>query len=137
MAGVAALLLAGCAAYQTGQEPMTKAQVDSIQKDATTRAQVDAMLGPPVSVEIVDNGDRLASYRTHQTITPPVDGVSFVPLVGPFIAASRDDGPTKRRQTLQVRYSAAGVVRDCEFLDTTTVYKADGTVLRSNTVPVQ
>ncbi len=133
IAGVAAVLLAGCTAYQSGEEPMTTAQVDSIQKGATTRAQVDAMLGPPISVLIVDNGDRLASYRARQTTSPPVNGVSFVPLVGPFIAASQDKGTSVRRQTLQVRYSASGVVLDYEFLDTTTLYKSDGTIQRSNT----
>jgi hypothetical protein len=135
IAGVAAVLLAGCAASQTGQEPMTRAQVDSIQKGATTRAQIDAMLGPPISVAIVDNGDRLASYRARQTTTPPVNGAAFIPLVGPFIAASQDEGTSVRRQTLQVRYSASGVVLDYEFLDTTTVYNSNGTVLRSNTDP--
>jgi hypothetical protein len=135
IAGVAALLLAGCAASQTGQEPMTRAQVDSIQKGVTTRVQVDAMLGPPISIAIVERGDRLAAYRAHQTTTPPVDGASFIPLVGPFIAASRDSGTSVRRQTLQVRYSASGVVLDYEFLDTTTVYNSNGTVLRGNTDP--
>jgi len=135
IAAVAAVLLVGCAARQTGQEPMSRAQVDSIQRGATTRAQIDAMFGPPISVAIVDNGDRLASYRAHQTTTPPVNGASFIPLVGPFIAASQDDGTAVRRQTLQVRYSASGVALDYEFLDTTTVYNTDGTVLRGNTDP--
>ena len=133
IAAVAAVLLAGCAASTTGQEPMAGAQVDSIQKGATTRAQIDAMFGPPISIAIVDNGDRLASYHAHQTTTPPVNGAAFIPLVGPFIAASQDNGTTVRRQTLQVRYSASGVVLDYEFLDTTTLYNSDGTTLRSNT----
>ena len=137
IAGVALLLLAGCAAQQTGQEPMTRAQVDSIQKGATTRAQIDAMFGPPISIAIVDNGDRLASYRAHQTTTPPVNGVSFIPLVGPFIAASQDNGTSVRRQILQVRYSASGVVLDYEFLDTTTVYNSNGAISRSNTEPTR
>ena len=55
-------------------------------------------------------------------------------MIGPFIAASQDDGTTVR-QTLQVRYSASGVVLDYEFLDTTTHYNSDGTTLRSNTDP--
>jgi hypothetical protein len=134
---VAALLLASCAASQTGQEPMTRAQVDSIQKGATTRAQIDAMFGPPISIAIVDNGDRLASYHAHQTTTPPVNGASFIPLVGPFIAASQDNGTSVRRQILQVRYSASGVVLDYEFLDTTTVYNSNGTVVRSDTNPAR
>ncbi|MBV8411123.1 MAG: hypothetical protein JOY64_26080 [Alphaproteobacteria bacterium] len=127
--------LAGCAAYQTGQEPISRAQVESIQKGATTRAQIEAMFGPPISIAIVDNGDRLASYRAHQTTVPPVNGATFIPLVGPFIAASQDPGTSVRRQTLQVRYSASGVVQDYEFLDTTTLYSSDGTILRSNTEP--
>ena len=135
VAGVLAVLLAGCAAYQSGPEPMSRDQVDSIQKGATTRAQIESMFGPPTSIAIVDNGDRLASYRTHQTTTPPVNGASFIPLVGPFIAASQDPGTSVRRQTLQVRYSASGVVLDYEFLDTTTLYSSDGTILRSNTGP--
>ncbi len=137
IAALAALMLAGCAATQTGQEPMTRSQVDSIQKGATTRAQLDAMLGPPISVSIVDGGDRLALYRAHQTTTPPVNGVSFIPLFGPFIAASQDDPTSVRRQTLQVRYNASGVVLDYEFLDTTTVYHSDGTVVRGNTDPTR
>jgi hypothetical protein len=138
MAGVAAaLLLAGCAATQSGQEPMTRTQVDSIQKGATTRTEVDAMLGPPISVSIVDNSDRLALYRAHQTTTPPVNGATFIPLVGAFIAASQDNPTSVRRQTLQVRYSASGVVLDYEFLDTTTVYHSDGTAVRGNTDPIR
>ncbi len=135
IAGAALLLLAGCAAQQTGQEPMTRAQVDSIQKGATTRAQIDGMFGPPIAVAIVDNGDRLASYRAHQTTTPPVNGATFIPLIGPFIAASQDDGTSVRRQTLQVRYSASGIVLDYEFLDTTTVYYSNGNSVRGNTDP--
>lgn len=135
IAGVVSFLLAACAASQTGQQPMDRAQEDGIQKGTTTRAQIDGMLGPPASVAILDNGDRLASYRTHQTTTPPVNGAAFIPLVGPFIAASTQDNTSVRRQTLQVRYSASGVVRDYEFLDTTTVYNPDGTILRSNTDP--
>lgn len=135
IAGVVPFLLAACTAYQTGQQPMNRAQVDSIQKGGTTRAQIDAMFGPPSSVAIVDNGDRLASYRTRQTTTPPVNGAAFIPLVGPFIAAGTQDNTSVRRQTLQVRYSASGVVQDYEFLDTTTIYNPDGTILRSNTDP--
>ena len=128
IACIAALLLAGCAATQTGQEPVSQAQVDSIQKGVTTRAQIDAMLGPPISISIVDNGDRLASYHTRQTTAPAVN-VSVGPLLGPLI----DSHESVRRQTLQVRYSASGVVQDFEFLDTTTVYSTDGTIQRSNT----
>jgi hypothetical protein len=134
IAGAVTLLLTACAANPTGQQPMTGAQVDSIQKGGTTRAQIDVMLGPPTSVAIVDNGDRLASYRTQQTNYPPVNPAGFIPLVGPFIAASQDT-TSVRRQTLQVRYSASGVVQDYEFLDTTTVYDSDGTILHRDATP--
>jgi outer membrane protein assembly factor BamE (lipoprotein component of BamABCDE complex) len=130
IACISALLLAGCAT-QTGQEPVSQAQVDSIQKGVTTRAQIDAMLGPPISVAIADNGDRLASYHTRQTTAPAVK-VSVGPLLGPLLADS-EASVRVRRQTLQVRYSASGVVQDYEFLDTTTVYNPDGTVQRDNT----
>ena len=119
---VATLLLAACAASQTSQQPMSRAQVESIQKGATTRAQIEAMLGPPTNVAIVDNGDRVASYRTRQTNYPPVNAAEFIPLVGAFIAAGNPDNTSVRRQTLQVRYSPSGVVQDYEFLNTTTVY---------------
>jgi hypothetical protein len=134
-AGVVTLLSAACATTQTGQQPISGAQVDSIQKGATTRAQIDAMFGPPTSVAIADNGDRLASYRTHQTTYPPVNAAGFIPLVGPFIAASQDDTTSVRRQTLQVRYSTSGVVQDYEFLDTTAIYDSDGTILRRDATP--
>jgi hypothetical protein len=133
IAGAAALLLAACA-VQPEQQAMSGAQVESIQKGATTRAQVDAMFGPPTSVSIVDNGDRLASYRTRQTNYPPPNAAGLIPLVGPFIAASQDT-TSVRRQTLQVRYSASGVVQDYEFLDTTTVYDSEGTILRRDATP--
>ena len=55
IAGVVSFLVAACTAYQTGRQPMNRAQVDSIQKGGTTRAQIDAMFGPPTSVAIVDN----------------------------------------------------------------------------------
>jgi outer membrane protein assembly factor BamE (lipoprotein component of BamABCDE complex) len=131
IACIAALLMSGCAATQTGQEPVSQTQVDSIQKGVTTRAQIDAMLGPPISIAIVDNGDRVASYHTRQATLPAVN-VSVGPLLGPLLADSAASVRV-RRQTLQVRYSASGVVQDYEFLDTTTVYNPDGTVERGNT----
>jgi hypothetical protein len=135
IAGALTLLLAACAATQAGQQPISRAQVDSIQKGTTTRAQIDATFGPPNSVAIVDNGDRLASYRTHQTTYPPVNAAGFIPLVGPFIAAGSQDNTSVRRQTLQVRYNPSGVVQDYEFLDTTTLYDSDGTLLRRDPTP--
>jgi hypothetical protein len=130
IAGFAALLLAACAT-PTGPPPMTSAQVDSIQKGATTRAQIDAMFGPPISISIVDNGDRVASYRTRQVDYPAVNPAGFIPLAGPIIVAtSSDNNTTVRRQTLQVRYTPSGVVQDYEFLDTTAVYDSDGNLLR-------
>jgi len=135
IAGALTLLPAACAATQSGQQPIGRAQVDSIQKGTITRAEIDAMFGPPNSVAIVDNGDRLASYRTHQTTYPPVNAAEFIPLVGPFIAASSQDNTSVRRQTLQVRYSPSGVVEDYELLDTTTLYDSDGTLLRRDATP--
>ena len=120
-AGFLLTLCSGCMSYDTelGTQ-MTAEKVTQIKKGITTRAEVEALLGPPTSVTMLGNGKRVMSY--HYTGTKGemhATAMSYVPIVGLFAGGSKASGVV-HTQTLQVMLSDAGVVEDYEFSDTST-----------------
>jgi len=84
--------------------------VHRIQKGVTTRAQVEAMLGPPGMMSLLPDGRRQGMYIFSQT---KGDALFYTPYVNYFAG-----GTINRKQTLQVVYKD-DVVQDYEFSDTT------------------
>lgn len=108
------LLVCGCASSRSGRE-MAAADVQSIVKGQTTRAQIEARFGSATNTSLMPDGRRMAMYFFH-SVKSQARGESFIPVYGLFAGGA--DTQT-RQQQLQVVYSAAGVVEDYEFSDTT------------------
>lgn len=115
ISALAATMLCGCT-YQAGQPPLDRAKVAQIQKGVTTREQVEAILGPPTSLGLGNDGERIALYMSWQLNSPGPDAAMFIPIVGPYV--SRGPETTQRQQMLQILYTTSGVVKDYEFQDT-------------------
>ncbi len=101
-----ALALVGCI---TAGDKVDRDKVSQIKKGVTTRAEVEALLGPPTHVAIVGNGTRLMIYEYHET---KVKGQNFIPYAGAFIG-----GTDNRRQNLQIILNENNVVTDYELTD--------------------
>lgn len=117
--GFLTVLHSGCMSYDTEHgTQMTAEKIHQIKKGITTRAEVEALLGPPSSVTMLGNGRRVMSYLYTGTkgelhATP----ITYVPIVGLFAGGSKTSGVV-HTQTLQVMLSDAGIVEDYEFSDT-------------------
>lgn len=108
-------LLGGCASTKYGNK-MDPDSVARIQNGATTRTQVEEMLGPPTNVSMMPDGRRMLSYTYSETkahATP----ITYVPFVGSFAGGAKSKS---RTQTLQVMVSKDGVVEDHQFNDNAT-----------------
>jgi outer membrane protein assembly factor BamE (lipoprotein component of BamABCDE complex) len=94
---VIALYTAGCMSYRAG----TKIEADKIaqiKKGRTTRAEIEALLGPPMSVGMMGGGRRLLVYR-YTEVSRRVKGSSFIPYAGAFVGGATGES---RYQTLQI-----------------------------------
>ncbi|MFA5143735.1 MAG: outer membrane protein assembly factor BamE [Candidatus Omnitrophota bacterium] len=111
---MAGIFLAGCATMTYGTK-LDQSKVSQIKKGATTRAEVEALFGPPAYVSILNDGRRTMSYNfteTSMAVTPE----TFIPVVAYFAGGTR--GQTKT-QMLQIILSKADIVEDYEFTDST------------------
>lgn len=108
---------AGCTVGQYGM-PVDPAAVGQIRRGHTTRADVEAALGPPAWVEVKPEGKRLVRYVYHEQRD---DAWCFVPVAGAFLA-----GWDVRHQQLDLVVDARGVVEDVEFRDVIEEYRPDG-----------
>jgi hypothetical protein len=108
---MAACLFASACTYHVQQsQPLLDAgKVNGIQKGKTTRAEVEAILGPPANTAMAGQGKRLAYYGAYN--------ISSTGHAGLFTAGT--GAATVRSQNLQILYSASGVVEDYEFSDRT------------------
>lgn len=98
---------------------MTADKVAQIKKGVTTRGEVEALLGSPMTVSMTGEGKRvLTYYYSSIKMESRAGAATFIPLVGPFAASAKTQGQIKN-QTLQVMLNAAGVVEDYEFTDNT------------------
>lgn len=115
------LSLGACSAqYQGGQQPLDAAKINSIERGKTLRAEVEAALGPPTMVGMGANGERYAIYHSYQYASSSKSSVNpaiLIPIVGSIYGSSAQGQTTTRQQTLQVLYTAGGVVKDYEFSD--------------------
>ncbi|HWE96118.1 MAG TPA: hypothetical protein VG269_19295 [Tepidisphaeraceae bacterium] len=116
----------GCVVYQAG-EKIDPAVVNRIQINVTTRAQVEALLGPPMTVQIIDIRQRMFGY-TYREIFDRGRGL-LVP----------NPGSVTRRQKLLVWIGADNIVKDFEFTDYLTDRHFEGVteVVRRAAVPTQ
>jgi hypothetical protein len=141
VAAAAALLLCGCASssIQTGT-PIDPAKVSQIQKGTTTKAQVEAMFGPPTGINLMGDGRRMAVYSSYSnTAGAHVTPANFVPVVGMFVPVQGQG--LAHMQQLQIIYTAQDVVEDDAFsenaIQTTTSASAfTGMNIQTQSVPV-
>jgi outer membrane protein assembly factor BamE (lipoprotein component of BamABCDE complex) len=93
--------------------------VSKIKKGVTTRAEVEALLGPPDNVALVGDGKRVMSYRYTSTQTDVhATAATFIPYAGLFVGGAKGQSQT-HTQMLQVILNGANVVQDYEFDDNT------------------
>ncbi|MFT3787344.1 MAG: outer membrane protein assembly factor BamE [Tepidisphaeraceae bacterium] len=107
------LAVTGCATGRSGRE-LSAADIQSLHKGVTTRSEVEAKLGPPMSTTMLGDGRRMAMYLFTES-TSKARPESFIPVVGLFVGGN---DTTQRQQQLQVIYRESGVVEDFEFADT-------------------
>jgi outer membrane protein assembly factor BamE (lipoprotein component of BamABCDE complex) len=115
-AGVALMTTAGCMSTggSTSGTKITQNEVNHIVKRRTTRAQLEALLGPPTYVSMMGDGRRMLFYSYMNTRI----GGANTPI--PVIPFAFSMNMTTRQQTLQVILSKHNVVQDYEFSDKTT-----------------
>ena len=88
-AALLCLSLLGCSV--SNGHALTEAQIKQFSPGRSTRAEVQAALGPPSSAETNSDG---TTTLTYQWGTNTAAGQSYIPLVGPFIAKSNYAGST-------------------------------------------
>ena len=106
-----AFLVSGCAStMQVSQPLLDPDKVNRIQRGKTTRAEVEALIGPPAHVAMMGStGERMAVYSSYNA--------NVVGRGGLFMTGH--GAGTTRHQMLQIQYTADGIVRDFEFTDKT------------------
>ena len=109
------VVLGGCVAYQSG-EVIDPGVVGRIQRNVTTRAQVEAMLGPPMNVNMVAVGYCILKYSYKQIYDK-----------GPGVPFAGGGGSETRHQLLLVWIGPDNVVQDFEFTDYVTDRTMNGT----------
>lgn len=102
-------LAVGCTTYTQGTR-IDESQVSKIKKGVSTRAEIEAMLGPAESVVMMGDGRRMMEYgfmEGSSTISPAM----LIPVVNLFAG-----GVTNRDtyQALQIILGKDGVVEDYE-----------------------
>jgi outer membrane protein assembly factor BamE (lipoprotein component of BamABCDE complex) len=95
-------------------------KVSQIKKGVTSRAEVEALLGPPTMVSMMPEGRRVLNYTyTATKVEGHATAATYIPYVGLFAGGSKAEGQT-RMQHLQIMVNAQGIVDDYEFQDNTT-----------------
>jgi outer membrane protein assembly factor BamE (lipoprotein component of BamABCDE complex) len=106
----------GCAFSGASGTKLDQGQVAQIQKGTTTRAQIEAMFGPPAGgYTMMPNGARQASwYYTKSTQKHGVE--AFLPVTSTFAGYSA----TTEQQRLTVMFNSQNVVEDFDYSGGTT-----------------
>ncbi len=115
-------LIAGCTATQTNGVKLDPNAVARIQKGVTTRAEVESLLGQPMTMAMADRGRRIMVYHFTESAGRSKPQ-SYIPVVGLFAGATEG---TSRTQMLQIFLDGRNVVEDYEFSDRTTVSEGSG-----------
>jgi hypothetical protein len=105
----------GCVSNTSGSTTLTADNVNQIKKGVTTRAEVEAIFGPPAEVTMQANGQRALQYYFVES-DMHADPQTFIPVVQMF--AAKSEGQTTRR-SLQIELNANDVVQDYQFNDST------------------
>lgn len=123
-------LFAGCASTSYGTK-MDQNKISQIKKGVTTKAEVEALLGPPAHISIIPgasgDGRRMMQYSFYEMSAKPT-AASFIPVVGGFVGGSQQ----QRTQSLQIIITKSGVVEDYEYSDSTN--HSEGGLLNRKTV---
>ena len=99
--------------------PLSAEKISQIKKGVTTRAEVEALFGPPAYISMMPDGKRSLSYNyTSSKTDAHATAATYIPLVGPFVAGGKAQSQT-RVQMLQVLLNADGIVEDYQFSDNT------------------
>lgn len=118
-------LAIGCMTYTQGTR-IDESQVSKIKKGVTTRAEIEAMLGPAENVVMMGDGKRMMEYRfmERSAATSPA---TFIPYVNLFAG-----GVTRRdtHQALQIILGKDGIVEDYEVSDSGNTTSSTGGALR-------
>jgi hypothetical protein len=112
--------IVGCSSVNTENGvAMTPDKIAQIKKGVTTRAQIEALFGPPDNVAMMPEGKRVMSYNyTATNVSGHPNAASFIPYVGLFAGGAKAEGQT-RMQKLQIMLNPQGIVDDFEFSDNT------------------
>ncbi len=100
------LIITGCASSGT---PIRAYDVGSIEKGVTTESDIRLRFGPPQTVALDQDGNRIYGYTYVKASSRPE---SFIPIVGPFVG-----GVDMQTQVLQIRIDKDGLVQDFVYTD--------------------
>ena len=98
------------------------ADIQSIQKGKTTRAEVEDKLGRPQMVTLTGDGKRIIGYHYCETQMRPE---TFIPFAGLFAG-----GMDMRQQILQIILNQDDIVQDYIFTDSPTEIRTGLTAVR-------
>ncbi|MBK1858209.1 outer membrane protein assembly factor BamE domain-containing protein [Cerasicoccus arenae] len=107
------LLLTGCASSGT---KMDSNQISNIEKGVTKQAELNAMLGNPMSVGFDADGNKTATWVYTRAES---DGRNFIPIYGAF-----DSRMNLQQQMLIVIFNPDGTVKDFNYNDSTNTTRA-------------
>jgi hypothetical protein len=128
----AGFVSSGCVSGTSGTKQLEAGKVSQIKKGETTRAEVEAMFGPPDSVSMLPDGRRAMMYMAEQN-HGDMSGTMTRSLI-PFAAFfPSSDTHTLRRQSLQIYLNANSVVQDYEFSDNTSEIKTTASAFGAHT----
>ncbi|MBI2814256.1 MAG: outer membrane protein assembly factor BamE [Opitutae bacterium] len=122
-----AAFFAGCSSTEYGTK-IDGNKLTQIKKGITTRAEVEALLGPPMSVTMMTDGKRMLVYQYSATSSNPTGGgiaaaaLSVINPIGDLIGVGSKT--QTRTQMLQIVVNSAGIVDDYEFNDGSSTTKA-------------
>lgn len=105
---------AGCISQEFGTK-LDPAKVAQIKKGSSTRAEVEALLGPPINVSMAGEGKRIMSY-SYTATNSRANPSAFIPIVGLVKGGAKGETQSQR---LQIMLNASGIVEDFEFSDGT------------------
>ena len=131
---VGIFFLSGCATTYSNGVKLDRSKVSQIQKGVTTRAEVEALFGPPIIVSPMSDGLRTMFYNSAEASSHATPE-TYIPVVGLFAGGCR--GQTKI-QRLQIMLNKADIVEDYEFKDSTDKIETSGGILgaRTTSTPV-
>lgn len=123
----------GCTTSHSMGQKVSAAKATEIQKGITTRAEVEQMFGPPMTVSIRPDGGRHLIY-VHAENTARRSGLAFVPVVGMFAGKG---SASVGQQTFQVVVDKNNIVQDFELSEFNRGVQSSGGFLNTKTTPVE